>query len=79
MLPCSWNVVVVDGHDVSALAKALEDTKSITGKPCAVLGKTFKGRGVPGKVHPQPWNPILEPQKCSSKIFKDKLVKVVQN
>ncbi|XP_064605148.1 transketolase-like [Liolophura sinensis] len=43
-----WNVVVVDGHDVSALAKALEDTKSISGKPCAVLGKTFKGRGVPG-------------------------------
>lgn len=39
-----WDVVTVDGHDVSALISALEYIPS--GKPYAVIAKTVKGKGV---------------------------------
>ena len=42
----NWNVIKVDGHDVAAIAEALEKAKTLKGKPTAILAKTVKGKGV---------------------------------
>ncbi|NPA85278.1 MAG: transketolase [Crenarchaeota archaeon] len=43
-----WHVIVVDdGHDVSQLLDALEESKKIKGMPTVILAKTVRGKGVP--------------------------------
>lgn len=42
------NSLVVDGHDVTELVKAFDEAASVTGKPTALVAKTYKGRGFPG-------------------------------
>ena len=37
-------MAVIDGHDVTAIVKALEKAKSTKDKPFVIIGKTFKGR-----------------------------------
>jgi transketolase len=41
-----WHVINVDGHDISALINALEETKTIKGKPTVIIADTIKGKGV---------------------------------
>lgn len=43
-----WHTVVVDGHNVESLTKALADAETVKGKPTCLLAKTFKGKGIPG-------------------------------
>jgi transketolase len=41
-----WSASEADGHDISALAAALEKIPDGSGKPVAVVAHTIKGRGV---------------------------------
>ena len=41
-----WNVLEVDGHDVEALAGALDVASRTSGKPTAIVCDTVKGKGV---------------------------------
>ena len=41
-----WNVISIDGHDLEAIMKAIEDAKKVTDKPTAVVCSTVKGKGV---------------------------------
>lgn len=41
-----WHTSVVDGHDLDAITDALEQTKSIKGRPSVILARTVKGKGV---------------------------------
>ena len=41
-----WHVVVVDGHDLSALLDVLRRVPQVAGKPTAVIARTVKGKGV---------------------------------
>ena len=40
-----WSTVEIDGHDMTAIVDALEDTRG-SDKPCAIVAQTKKGRGV---------------------------------
>ncbi len=40
-----WNVITVDGTDVSALRGALDTAKAETGRPTLIIGKTIMGQG----------------------------------
>ncbi len=42
-----WHVIETDGHDVEKLHEAIEEAKSIEGKPTMIVMKTVKGKGVP--------------------------------
>lgn len=42
----NWNVIKVDGHDLAAIAGAIEQAKTVKGKPTVILAKTVKGKGV---------------------------------
>jgi transketolase len=41
-----WQVLVVDGHDLSALLTAFQTAADTKGKPTVLLAKTFKGKGL---------------------------------
>ena len=41
-----WHSLVVDGHDIGALQKALASARSTSGRPTAILARTVKGKGV---------------------------------
>lgn len=41
-----WEVAVVDGHDIAAVRQALAQARETSGRPFAVVARTFKGRGV---------------------------------
>mmetsp|Transcript_34472 Transcript_34472/g.34105 ORF Transcript_34472/g.34105 Transcript_34472/m.34105 type:complete len:388 (+) Transcript_34472:14-1177(+) len=51
-----FHTFVVDGHSVSEIVKALEDSKNITDKPIAILAKTIKGKYFLEKADKQPWH-----------------------
>jgi transketolase len=41
-----WNVIEIDGHDMSAIVTALESAKIHRGSPTIVIAQTVKGKGV---------------------------------
>ena len=41
-----WNVIETDGHDIAKMVAALDQAKSIKGKPSVIIAKTVKGKGV---------------------------------
>lgn len=41
-----WNVIEIDGHDVEAIASALEEAKNTKGKPTLINATTIKGKGI---------------------------------
>ena len=41
-----WHVLEVDGHDLEAIASALDEAREIKGKPVMIVAHTVKGKGV---------------------------------
>lgn len=41
-----WNVICTDAHDPIALYDAIQEAKSVTGKPTVIIMKSIKGKGV---------------------------------
>lgn len=41
-----WHVLTVDGHDLAAIADALEAARAVKGRPVMIVAETVKGKGV---------------------------------
>jgi transketolase len=41
-----WDVMRIDGHDMSQIVDALEQARAVTGRPLVILANTVKGKGV---------------------------------
>lgn len=41
-----WHVIEIDGHDLEAIQKAIDEAKNTKGQPTAVVCHTVKGKGV---------------------------------
>jgi transketolase len=41
-----WHTIPVDGHNMQAIADAFDAAEKIKGKPCIIIAKTIKGKGV---------------------------------
>ena len=41
-----FHVQAIDGHDMAQIHAAMEQAKTIQGRPCAIVMKTVKGKGV---------------------------------
>lgn len=41
-----WNVVTVDGHDITQLRRVFHEAPLVAGKPTLVIANTIKGKGV---------------------------------
>ena len=40
-----WETLVIDGHDISQIMRALELARGTTGRPTAIIADTVKGKG----------------------------------
>jgi len=41
-----WNVIEIDGHQLSEIDKALDEAANYRGRPTIIIAKTIKGKGV---------------------------------
>ncbi|OEG00134.1 transketolase [Vulcanibacillus modesticaldus] len=41
-----WHVIIIDGHDMNQISDAIQEAKSIKGKPTMIIANTIKGKGV---------------------------------
>lgn len=41
-----WNTISIDGHDIEAISEAVDEAKSVKGKPTIIIANTVKGKGV---------------------------------
>ncbi len=41
-----WNVIVIDGHDLDQIYDAIQEAKTVKGKPTMIVCETHKGMGV---------------------------------
>ncbi|OPY58071.1 MAG: Transketolase 2 [Pelotomaculum sp. PtaU1.Bin035] len=41
-----WHVVIIDGHDIKQILDALDEAKTVKGKPTMIVAETVKGKGV---------------------------------
>jgi transketolase len=41
-----WEVIEIDGHDMSAILSAIDKAVAVKGKPCLIWAHTVKGKGV---------------------------------
>ncbi len=42
-----WETFDIDGHDIGAICRALDEAAAVKGKPSAIVARTVKGKGVP--------------------------------
>jgi transketolase len=42
-----WHVIEIDGHSVREIISALDEARTIKGKPTMVIAHTIKGKGMP--------------------------------
>ncbi len=50
-LAFNWHVLEVDGHDIQAICRALDDAEQTRETPTMVIARTVKGKGVPFFEH----------------------------
>ena len=53
-----WHVIEIDGHDFNAIADAVEEAKTVKGKPTCVVCKTVKGKGVSFMENKANWHGV---------------------
>lgn len=41
-----WQVLEIDGHDIAAVLRALDEADGIKGKPTVIIASTTKGKGI---------------------------------
>ncbi len=41
-----WEVIEINGHDMSQILAAYQKAKTVKGKPTVILARTVKGKGV---------------------------------
>lgn len=70
-----FHTLVVDGHDVEALARAFYEAKTTTEKPTAIIAKTFKGKGIPGIEDEENWHgkPLKDRAEAALAIIKSQI------
>jgi transketolase len=51
-----WNVIDVDGHDFEQLINAIEEAKTVKGKPTMIVCQTVKGKGVSFMENEASWH-----------------------
>jgi transketolase len=53
-----WNTIEINGHDVGAVMKALDDSEKVKGKPTVIIAHTVKGKGVSFVENKAEWHGI---------------------
>jgi transketolase len=68
----NWHVQEVGGHDLKALDKAIEEAKSVNGKPSVIIAHTIPGKGIPEIERDYRWHGDPPGKGPTDKIPADK-------
>lgn len=52
----NWNVIEIDGHNVSEIIQAVETAKTVEDKPTIIIAHTTKGKGVSFMENKSEWH-----------------------
>ena len=64
-----WRAIAIDGHDVAAIERALDEATATTGQPTAIVARTVKGHGYSGTADkPGKHGKAIEPDEASKAI-----------
>lgn len=66
-----WHTVVIDGHDYNAIDAAVEEALTIKDKPCAVIMKTVKGKGVSFMENNYKWHGVATNDEQKEQALKE--------
>ena len=66
-----WDVQAIDGHDLSAIEKALANAQKAGGKPHAIVAKTIKGKGVSFMENNIAWHGNAPKKEDADKAVKE--------
>jgi len=60
-----WKTIVLDGHSISGIFAAYEETLHVTDQPVMLIGKTIKGKGVSFIENKNGWHgKVLSKEEC---------------
>jgi len=51
-----WNTIVIDGHDVAAIAKAFAEAEQTKDVPTLIVAQTYKGKHMPEQENMDNWH-----------------------
>lgn len=51
-----WSVILIDGHDMDQIDKAIKKAKRTKGKPTMIVAETIKGKGVSYMENKYEWH-----------------------
>src|SRR5918999_2121227 len=64
-----WRAIAIDGHDVAAIERALDEATATPGQPTAIVARTVKGQGYSGTADkPGKHGKAIEPDEASKAI-----------
>lgn len=68
----NWNVLEIDGHDYPQILDALQNAKTVKGRPTVIIAHTIKGKGVSFMENVPRWHGSLAPSKSElEQAFKE--------
>ncbi len=65
-----WRAIVVDGHDMGAVAGALRRARNGRGAPTAIVARTIKGKGIEGVEGLEGWHGKPLPAEAAERAIK---------
>lgn len=58
-----WHVITIDAHDFDQIESAVEEAKTVKGKPTLILAKSVKGKGVSFMENQAEWHGMAPNQE----------------
>lgn len=74
-----WETIEIDGHDMDACVRALQQAREVKGRPVAILARTVKGAGVSFIADKDAWHgkpiPAADLEKALAELGPDEPVR----
>ena len=72
-----WETLTIDGHDVSSIIDALEQTRAAHEKPTVIICNTVKGKGVSFMENVMEWHASLLPEDLYKQARRELDAKII--
>jgi transketolase len=66
-----WRPIVIDGHDVTEIDRALTEARSASGQPAVVIARTIKGKGFSEIENKNGWHGKPLPEDMAERAIKE--------
>ena len=66
-----WDVLEIDGHDITSIVQSLEKADSIKDRPVMIIAKTIKGKGISFMENEVDWHGVAPNEAQVEKALKE--------